>query len=865
MWYSPLASALQGDQALYGRFDARVNAVFNSSAKLKSPEPGRKGSQNVTVPQGKDQAVLTPRPLLGLVKHVIPKETDHTRGHNTHRPCRTTSGKASWSLEGPWPTAEKPPSRPPEDQHGFPIPPAPIGPFRWPICLLVLIAGYALLSPAVAEAQAPQPPTLIDESAGLSLVSYGSTDKSRPTSGDWQLSFPFTDGTNLEGTSTWRSTLLSCNAGGTVEVGWYKTTALTTKLGQGGIGLRRIGPRILRRINLLLNATSAGEYRALAYCKQGTTYSGPVNLMGANGKVTLVGDAPDPDPNPDPDPDTTPSTSPISDSDRDSDSDSDPPGRSRPQGLPSIRIWTDRLAYQSEEKIRLYLDLDPHSDQREYTLFIFRESIKTGEQAYLAPLAPSLALHDEVVDQYGRGAVGRRPRSIERVEKELIWEGSVPYPGLWHFVAELRSPGTSQVLKRAYAKFVVPSADWEPLNWLGFERVIEGDLRLSSDRVYFLGDRLRVGRGATLTIEAGTVVEAYTRAAEIVVEPGARILALGRREAPVVLTCAQPLGGRSPGCWGGLKVRGRAPPSGRPAATARARPEMAFDGAEQDSSGELRYLRVEFAGSGSVSGAPSAALELLDIGGGTIIDHVQVHAALGDGFVFRGGAAHCSYCVASDVRSDSLAWDRDWRGSAQYLYVQQGAQGASAIHGRADGSAGAGRSPKIYNATLVGGYNIAVAGGKPGQLRSIGPGILLDRGVAITARNVLATGFAGFAIDGSAASFTSGRSSFSHAVLTRSGYRISPPHPVLSRFSPYVEYIEENPQLLNVRYGANPDPRPRSGSGVLQLGNAAVPPFAPKFSHSAHYVGAFHKINWLEEWTFFGPEEDYRASHRWRR
>ena len=418
------------------------------------------------------------------------------------------------------------------------------------------------------------------------------------------------------------------------------------------------------------------------------------------------------------------------------------------------------------------------------------------------------------------------------------------------------------MLKRAYAKCVVASDGSKVLNRRGFERVIESDMRLTNDRVYFLGGRLFVRSGTTLSIEAGTLIQAWGPAAEIVVEPGARIMVQGRREAPVVMTCSLPVGERAPGCWGGLRVFGRAPSGDSPGLEEGAQSSGGIDYASDDphdSSGELRYLRVEFAGGGSAPEAPSAALRLHGVGDGTVIDHAQVHASLGDGFRFEGGTAHCGYCVASDVRRDSLAWDLGWRGSAQNLYVQQGSEAASAIRGSAEGRAMDGQIPVLHNATLVGGYNIGVLGGSPGSSRSIGPGIVLEGEAAIIARNVLVTGFGGFGIDGSVASFASGRSSFSSAILTSTGYRHGSSSQVRGQFAPYVEYKNRDPDLLNVRYEANPDPRPRSGSPALRLGNAAVPPFNGEFSRSAHYVGAFGKKNWLEEWTFFGAEQEYEV------
>ena len=542
--------------------------------------------------------------------------------------------------------------------------------------------------------------------------------------------------------------------------------------------------------------------------------------------------------------------------------DDDRSATERKKRPPSITLWTDELGYAADDEIRLYLDIDPRGDEREYTVFFYRESIETSERHYLAPRRRSTVLRDEVVDQRGRVEGMWEAGRLGRVDKELIWEGQVPYPGLWHFVAELRSPGTTQVLKRAYAKFVVAGGGFRVLNRRGFERAIDSDMTLTNDSVYFLGGRLLVKSGATLSIEAGTLIQAWGPAAEIVVEPGARIMAQGRREAPVVMTCSLPVGERAPGCWGGLRVLGRAPADSGPGLEEGAQPDRGIDYARddpRDSSGELRYLRVEFAGGGSPPEAPSAALGFHGVGDGTFIDHVQVHASLGDGFVFRGGTAHCGYCVASDARRDSVAWGLGWKGSAQNLYVQQGSEAASAIRGSAEGPALDGGMPVLYNATLVGGYNIGVPGGSRGSSRSIGPGIVLEGEAAITAGNVLATGFGGFAIDGSVASFASGRSSFSHSILTRTGYRHSSSLQVHGRFAPYAEFTSRDPDLLNVRYEANPDPRPRSGSPALRLGNAAVPPFNDKFSRSTHYVGAFGKKNWLEEWTFFGAEQDYEV------
>ena len=506
------------------------------------------------------------------------------------------------------------------------------------------------------------------------------------------------------------------------------------------------------------------------------------------------------------------------------------------RGPPQVTLWTDRPDYGTGDQVRLYLDIDPHGDEREYTVFFCLDSIETGERKYLALWGGSRRLRQEAVDQSGQLRSNWRAARLERVEERLVWTGQVPRPGLWHFVAELRSPGTTQVLKRAYAKFVVTEKKSMLLNRVGAQRTLTTDLRLTKDRVYYLGDRLQVARGATLSIEAGTLIKAFGPAAAIVVEPGGRIEVRGRREAPVVMTCSAPVGERFPGCWGGLVVRGRA--------------------GSRESSGELRYLRVEFAGGGA-SAAPPAALVLDGAGSGTVIDHVQAHASLGDGLAFRGGTAHCSHCVSSDALGDSVAWSHGWQGSAQYLYVQQGAQGTAALRGSGGDWEVPSAGPEFRNVTLVGGYNVGVRGGAPGTNRSIGPGIVLDGQAAVTAWNLLASGFGGFAVDAPATSFAAGHSRIAGALLNASGCDRTPFSLVSGELEPWVKYTRADPDLIDVRHAANPDPRPRSGSPVLMLGVAMVAPFDMRFAPAEDCVGAFARRNWLEEWTFFGAERDY--------
>ena len=62
-----------------------------------------------------------------------------------------------------------------------------------------------------------------------------------------------------------------------------------------------------------------------------------------------------------------------------------------------------------------------------------------------------------------------------------------------------------------------------------------------------------------MTIEPGTVIKGDkdTQAA-LIIEPGGKLIAEGKQDAPIVFTSEMPKGQRIPGDWGGLIICGKA-------------------------------------------------------------------------------------------------------------------------------------------------------------------------------------------------------------------------------------------------------------------------------------------------------------------
>ncbi len=142
-------------------------------------------------------------------------------------------------------------------------------------------------------------------------------------------------------------------------------------------------------------------------------------------------------------------------------------------------------------------------------------------------------------------------------------------------------------------------------------------------------------------------------------------------------------------------------------------------------------------------------------------------------------------------------------------------------------------------------------------MRSLGDWIRLEGAVTFTARNMVATGFEGTALDARgnvAAWLAAGGSSLRNAILHGNGNAGAQ---LAGGIESYVEYEDVDPRLWNVRYGAIPDPRPRMGSAALRADRAALAPAdGARPWEQGRYRGAFGERNWLEEWTFFGAELD---------
>ncbi len=185
---------------------------------------------------------------------------------------------------------------------------------------------------------------------------------------------------------------------------------------------------------------------------------------------------------------------------------------------------------------------------------------------------------------------------------------------------------------------------------------------------YIMKGWIYVRPGAELTIEAGTVIKGDKGSkASLIIEPGAKIYAEGTASSPIVFTSAQPAGSRRPGDWGGLIICGNGLNNNTGGQQIEGGPKTVHGGSvENDNSGVLRYIRVEFAGSVFQTDKEINGITFGSVGSGTTIDHLQVSYSNDDSYEWFGGSVNCKYLIAYKGWDDDFDTDNGFSGHVQF-------------------------------------------------------------------------------------------------------------------------------------------------------------------------------------------------------
>ncbi len=226
----------------------------------------------------------------------------------------------------------------------------------------------------------------------------------------------------------------------------------------------------------------------------------------------------------------------------------------------------------------------------------------------------------------------------------------------------------------------------------------------TANNTYNIQTQVYVEPGATLTIQAGTVIASDTGVGgSLAVAKGAQLFVLGESGNPVIFTSkadvATWVGGdpktgtwrESANEWGNITIMGdayiseNAIPSNSPEPKGSNYGNMEGlqppagstiaqygGGNDDDDSGTLNYVSLRYGGRVIGLNNELNGLSLGGIGRGTDIDFVEIMNNVDDGIEIWGGTVNLKHFSIWNIGDDSLDIDQGWRGKAQFGLIVQG-------------------------------------------------------------------------------------------------------------------------------------------------------------------------------------------------
>ena len=221
-----------------------------------------------------------------------------------------------------------------------------------------------------------------------------------------------------------------------------------------------------------------------------------------------------------------------------------------------------------------------------------------------------------------------------------------------------------------------------------------------SDTVYQLGGRIAVENGATLTIQAGTVIKGESgtgaNATALLIARGGKLIAEGTVSKPIIFTSiadeitpelieqgvftSPNLDPTVNGLWGGVIILGEAKISASnttgdvSSVQIEGIPTSDQNGLyggtnDLDNSGVIRYVSIRHGGANIGSGNEINGLTLGGVGSGTIIENVEVVANQDDAIECFGGKVNLTNVVSWNAGDDGFDTDQSWGGTLDNFVI----------------------------------------------------------------------------------------------------------------------------------------------------------------------------------------------------
>lgn len=266
---------------------------------------------------------------------------------------------------------------------------------------------------------------------------------------------------------------------------------------------------------------------------------------------------------------------------------------------------------------------------------------------------------------------------------------------------------------------------------------------LTSDKVWTLKGYVYVTDGAKLIIEPGTtIVSDIVEKGALIIERGAQIIAEGTATKPIVFTSGRMV--KLAGDWGGIVILGRAKTNRATEPTIEGGIGRGYGGTDDDdNSGVLRYVRIEYAGIAAMPNSEINALTLAGVGRGTIVENIQTIYANDDAFEFFGGTVNAKNLYAYATADDDFDFDFGYTGTItngiakrdpEFVDSGDAGNGVECDNDGTGSSAKPTTHPKLYNMILIG-PDVSTA------LANHNLGLRFRRGTQFTMKNSIIWGW----------------------------------------------------------------------------------------------------------------------------
>lgn len=207
----------------------------------------------------------------------------------------------------------------------------------------------------------------------------------------------------------------------------------------------------------------------------------------------------------------------------------------------------------------------------------------------------------------------------------------------------------------------------------------------SASNNYLLRGRVDVDSLKTLTIQPGTVIfgEKATGPSFLCVNMGAKLIAVGTPAQPIIMTSDQAPGSMHAGDWGGLVLNGLAIANcedclnGHSHCLTEGTTTYHCGNNDCDSSGDIRYLRSEYAGYQLSPNNELNSITFCSCGVNTRAEYLESFRGLDDAFEWFGGKVTVKHVIGIGGGDDYCDWQMGFRGTVQFLIGQNWGDGGA--------------------------------------------------------------------------------------------------------------------------------------------------------------------------------------------